>query len=137
MLTNSDGETEFVVTANGNVGIGSWIADERLTIESNEANREVADVLFRTATSEHVGEQQTELGESAHSACAGRGFQRLQLRPGVNAKCSPVATTAATLHTMPVAQHCHPQFAQTEQRGPAFDFSFFSVDEIDKNRHRF
>ena len=54
LLTNAEGATEFVVTANGNVGIGSWIADERLTIESSESNAEVADVLFRTSSSEPV-----------------------------------------------------------------------------------
>ena len=35
-LSSKDGATEFVVTADGNVGIGSWIANERLTIESSK-----------------------------------------------------------------------------------------------------
>jgi hypothetical protein len=50
-LSSDEGDTEFVVTANGNVGIGSWISDERLTIESSDGNAEVADVLFRASVS--------------------------------------------------------------------------------------
>ena len=41
--------TRLLGTADGNVGIGEWIADERVSIDSNAVNPEVVDVLFRTS----------------------------------------------------------------------------------------
>jgi len=101
-FANEAGETEFLVSAGGNVGFGSWIADERLTLESLDASTDVVDILFRSSASpeDESGRQNAmRLRSGWHNTESDQeGEQRMSIEGYVSDEWSEVVSFRADGH---------------------------------------
>ena len=101
-LTNTEGEAEFLVSASGNVGLGSHVGEERLTLGSLERSPEVVDVVFRSSSSED-GESERQnamrLRSGWHNTESDQeGEQRMSIEGYVSDEWSEVVSFRADGH---------------------------------------
>ena len=101
-LSTSEGTTEFVVSSEGQVGLGSHVGEERLTLGSLERSPEVVDVVFRSSSSED-GESERQnamrLRSGWHNTESDQeGEQRMSIEGYVSDEWSEVVSFRADGH---------------------------------------